>query len=231
MEAIILVGGLGTRLKSVVANVPKPMAPVNDQPFLSFVLQELASQGVNSVILSTGYKHEVVEGYFGHHYKNLDIVYSKEEEPLGTGGAIRQAMPLVREPQVFILNGDTLFKADLPEMAAFHKSQQADMTLALKAMKNFSRYGTVDLDEGRIAGFHEKEYRQEGLINGGIYLLNRSLMSRLDGLPPKFSFESDFMEANCDSIRIMGFASDAYFIDIGIPEDYERAQREIYEPS
>ncbi|MFP4093948.1 MAG: nucleotidyltransferase family protein [Cyclobacteriaceae bacterium] len=227
MEAIVLAGGLGTRLKSVVSDLPKPMAPVNGRPFLSIVLHELAMQGINRAILSTGFLHEVVEDFFGSQYEGIKISYSREDEPLGTGGAIRQAMQMVRSPFAFVLNGDTLFKADLKKMAHFHQKHQADMTLALKEMQDFSRYGTVDVEEGRITRFHEKSYREYGLINGGIYLLNQHLVSRLQALPHKFSFEKDFMEAKCNELKMMGFPSNAYFIDIGIPEDYERAHREI----
>ena len=227
MEAIILAGGKGTRLKSVISDIPKPMAPINDIPFLQYVLDDLAAQGVSRVVLSTGYKHEVVEAYFGFRYQQLEIAYSIEETPLGTGGAIRKALQQATQPEVFILNGDTMFRVNLPEMKAFHQAHRADLTLALKAMDDCSRYGRVETEDHRVTQFKEKMAGQPGAINGGVYLLSRSVFPALEQLPERFSFEQEFMEAQHRNFRVTGYRTDAYFIDIGIPEDFARAQREL----
>ncbi len=227
MEAIILVGGQGTRLKSVVSDVPKPMAPIRETPFLQYVLDDLAAQGVTRVILSTGYRHEVVEAYFGTSYQSLNVAYSVEETPLGTGGAIRKALQQVTQPDVLVLNGDTLFRVNLSAMNEFHRTHRADLTLALKTMSDCSRYGRVETEDHRVTQFKEKMVGQPGSINGGVYLLNESVFPVLEQLPEKFSFEKDFLEAHYRSLRVLAYLSDAYFIDIGIPEDFARAQREL----
>ena len=231
MDAVVLAGGMGTRLRSVIQDIPKPMAPVGDQPFLSFILDELQAQGVRRVVLSTGYKHEVVEQHYGNRYKNLELIYSIEKTPLGTGGGIKKALEQVRTPHAVVLNGDTMFKADLQQMKKFHLQNEADMTIALKKMENCQRYGTVETKESRVVRFREKsEELAAGAINGGIYMLKTDLLKQKP-LPEKFSFEKDFMEAYFQDLRMLGFESNAYFIDIGIPEDYARAQQELLELS
>lgn len=227
MEAIILAGGMGTRLKSVVKDIPKPMAPVRQNPFLEYILNDLMHQGIRRVILSTGYKHEVVEAYFGTEYRGIEIKYSVEDEPLGTGGAIRKALKQTTRPEVFVLNGDTLFRVDLPAMSAFHREQRADLTLALKPMRDCSRYGRVETEDIRVTRFKEKMAGAPGLINGGVYLMSQRLFAQLEQLPERFSFEQEFLEAHYQDYNVMAYRTDAYFIDIGIPEDFERAQQEL----
>lgn len=226
MDAIVLAGGMGTRLKAVVKDIPKPMAPIGNRPFLSYILDELYAQGVRRAVLSTGYKHEVVEEYFGNHYKGLEIEYSVEDSPLGTGGAIKKALACVQTPQAMILNGDTMFKVDLQAMQRFHQEKGADMTLALRKMEKCDRYGTVETEAHRVVRFGEKMASKPGAINGGIYMLNKDVVLG-KGLPEKFSFEKDFMEAFYQDINMLAYESDAYFIDIGIPQDYARAQNEL----
>jgi D-glycero-alpha-D-manno-heptose 1-phosphate guanylyltransferase len=143
LEAVILAGGFGTRLQHIVSDVPKPMAPMDEAgtPFLQYVLADLARQGIRRVILSTGYKSEVIEQYFGGSFQEMELVYSREDTPLGTGGAVKQALTLCTAPDVFVLNGDTFFDVDLTAMRDFHRAQDADFTLAMKEMFNFDRYG------------------------------------------------------------------------------------------
>lgn len=230
MDAIVLVGGLGTRLRSVIADVPKPMAPVGDVPFLDILLEKLLAHSVvERVVLAVGYKRNVVVDYFGDRAYNRKIIYAIERSPLGTGGGILNALSYTRSQEVLVLNGDTLFDVDINAMAECHRQRNADLTLALKPMRDFSRYGTVQLNEDdRIVGFEEKQYKREGLINGGVYLLNQTLFDGLDKpLPHRFSFETDFLEVNLQQMNVCGFTSPGYFIDIGIPEDYQRAQREL----
>ncbi len=227
LEAVILAGGMGTRLRSVITDVPKPMAPIAGRPFLSYILDDLQAQGIKRVILCTGYKHEVVENHYQDSYKGMEIVYSIEDTPLGTGGAIRKALGQVKAPQVIILNGDTMFRADLIEMREFHTGNGADMTIALKKMEDSQRYGVVETADNKVVRFCEKTESKAGSINGGIYMLNKTMFPELEKLPEKFSFEKEFMEPSYKDINMMAYESDAYFIDIGIPEDYEKAQHEL----
>ena len=226
-EAIILAGGLGTRLRSAVPDLPKCMAPVNGRPFLAYVIDYLQQQGVEKFILSLGYKHEIITAFIKKQYPKLDVEYSIETEPLGTGGAIRYACLKTSEGNVIATNGDTLFKIDAAKLYGFHAMCGADCTLSLKPMKNFDRYGVVELNKDySIASFKEKQQYEEGLINGGLYILNTKKFLA-EYLPLKFSFEKDYLEALYTQRRMYGVVQDEYFIDIGIPEDYERAQREL----
>jgi D-glycero-alpha-D-manno-heptose 1-phosphate guanylyltransferase len=226
-ETIILAGGLGTRLRTVVPDLPKCMAPVAGRPFLHYVISYFQKQGIEKFILSLGYKHEIIEQYILAEFCNIDFIFSVENEPLGTGGAIRLACAKVADKTVLVLNGDTFFKIELNKLSLFHHMCGADCTISLKPMKNFERYGAMRLNKDyTIASFQEKKYYEEGLINGGIYALNVKKFQGED-LPEKFSFEKDYLEALYNQRRMFGVIQDEYFIDIGIPEDYERAQREL----
>ena len=225
MEAVILAGGLGTRLRSVIDDIPKPMAPIKDVPFLKYILDYLIDNNVNRVILAVGYKWEVIEQYFGNQYKELELVYSIENEPLGTGGAIKQALEMCNTEDIFIINGDTYFNVDLIAMKKSHVTNKADLTIATKLMNNFDRYGKVVVEKGFIIGFQEKQFNKEGLINGGIYLCKKDSLAHID--MTKFSFEKDFMEKEIANKQIISFESHEYFIDIGIPEDYRKFEEEM----
>jgi D-glycero-alpha-D-manno-heptose 1-phosphate guanylyltransferase len=239
-EAIILAGGLGTRLRSIVPDLPKCMAPVNGKPFITYVIEYLHQQGIEKFILSLGYKHEAIIKYFELNYSQLrtqnseprtqtplTIQYSIEEEPLGTGGAIKLGSTMAKEKNLLVANGDTLFKIDVMKLAAFHHMCGAHCTLSLKPMQNFNRYGIVELNKDySIKSFKEKQYYEEGLINGGLYILRTNKFLE-EKLPTKFSFEKDYLEKFYMHGRIYGMVQDEYFIDIGIPEDYKRAQVEM----
>ncbi len=227
VEAIILAGGLGTRLRSVVADLPKCMAPVAGKPFLHYVIQHLQKQGVDKFIFSTGYLSEIIEQFLLKNYPLLNYQLSIETEPLGTGGAIKLACKKSCEKNVLVLNGDTLFTIDANELMKAHTTSVAECTLALKPMKNFDRYGVVEVKENNsIVSFHEKKYYAEGLINGGVYAINVSMfLSKL--FPQKFSFEKEYLEKYVGDGILYGLVQDEYFIDIGIPEDYERAKKEF----
>lgn len=225
MEAIILAGGMGTRLRSVVADVPKCMAPVGGRPLLYYILYILENAGFSHVILSLGYKHKVVEKYVKTYHTQMEISCVVEDEPLGTGGAVKLALAKAREEDVFVLNGDTYFIVNYKKMMKEHLKKDARATLALKKMTDFSRYGRVEMDtKGRIRCFHEKEHCPSGLINGGVYLMKKDA---LDAMPEKFSLEKDFFEKEVPSGKLAGVAFNGYFIDIGIPEDYEKAQKDF----
>lgn len=223
MEAVILAGGLGTRLRSVVSEVPKCMAPVDGKPFLQYMLEWLSRFDVSHVVLSVGYLREVIFAFIDSREWPFEISYAVEEEPLGTGGGIRLALTKCREDRVIVLNGDTFFNVDLKALTF-----AAPVTLALKPMRNFDRYGAVDLVGGLVTGFHEKTACTEGLINGGVYALVRSRLD-LAFYPGRFSFEKDLLEPLAAARLVAGQVQEGYFIDIGIPEDYTRAQRELPE--
>ncbi len=229
-EIIVLAGGLGTRLRSVVSDLPKCMAPVNGKPFIAYVINYFQQQGVNNFIFSLGYKYEKIIEYLSEFITNdsrFTFKYSIEEEPLGTGGAIKKTCALVNNENVFITNGDTLFNADTLLLKNFHYIKKADCTLALKPMQNFSRYGVIELNEDEsLKKFGEKRYYENGLINGGLYMLN-VIKFLSEPLPEKFSFETDYLEKFYNKRSMFGLVQDKYFIDIGIPEDYERAQEEL----
>ncbi len=226
-EAIILAGGLGTRLRSAVNDVPKCMAPVNGRPFLHYVIQHLLKQGVDQFIFSLGYLGESITEYLSAAHPDLNYRTCIEEEPLGTGGAIQLAMQKATLPDVLALNGDTLFAVDIAVVAAVHSTANAECTLSLKPMQQFERYGVVETgSNGIIQSFKEKKYYEQGFINGGVYMINRQqFLSRQ--LPQKFSFEKDYLEKFVNEERFAGVEQDAYFIDIGIPEDFTRAQTEF----
>jgi D-glycero-alpha-D-manno-heptose 1-phosphate guanylyltransferase len=227
MEAIILAGGFGTRLKSVVTDVPKPMAPINGQPFLALLLSYLEQQEFEKVVLSVGYRYEVITAYFKERFRNIKVSYSIEQEPLGTGGAIKKALGILDSEFVFVLNGDTFLEMDFCAMLHTHRESHADVTLALKEVSDVTRYGHVLMEGQRILAFQEKGATGRGFINGGVYLLSSNLFDRFD-LPDTFSFEKDFLYPRCGELLLHGFSADGYFIDIGVPEDYLRAQSELF---
>jgi D-glycero-alpha-D-manno-heptose 1-phosphate guanylyltransferase len=230
-QAIILAGGLGTRLQEAVPDLPKCLAPVNGRPFLFYVINYLRSQGIEKFIFSLGHKHEVIEEYLNLQFSTLNFQCSVEKEPLGTGGAILAACYKATEENVLVINGDTLFKISIAAASSFHFKKQAHCSLVLKPMKNFDRYGVVELNEDNsIKKFQEKKFYKEGLINGGVYILNVPAFMDKE-LPSRFSFEKDFLEKFYVTRRIFATIQDAYFIDIGIPEDYWRAQEELKQPA
>jgi D-glycero-alpha-D-manno-heptose 1-phosphate guanylyltransferase len=224
MEAIILAGGLGTRLRSAVPNLPKCMAPVNNKPFLNYVIHYLQQQGVTRFIFSLGYLHNIIEAYLKENFPLLQYSIVIETEPLGTGGAIALAIQKTNEEHVIITNGDTLFEANILHQLNIHVTNNALCTLALKPMVNFDRYGVVTINESQqIQAFEEKKYYEKGLINGGLYILSTSKFSNYN-FADKFSFEKDFLEKFVIKNNFFGCVDDGYFIDIGIPTDFEKAQ-------
>jgi D-glycero-alpha-D-manno-heptose 1-phosphate guanylyltransferase len=227
MEAIVLAGGLGSRLKAVVPDVPKPMAPINGRPFLEYLLDYWAGQGVDRFVLSVGYKREIIKEHFGVLYKGVEVDYAVEDQPRGTGGGLLLALKHLCQSGTFlVMNGDTFFEVDLATMHDCHRGKQAEVTLALREMPTNSRYASVEIDkDGRITTFDNRA-RTSGraLINGGVYLAEKFAFA--DMPPPSdepVSIEVQLYPRMLRAGRHMyGFPSSGRFIDIGIPEDYQR---------
>lgn len=230
MEVIILAGGFGTRLQSVVKDVPKPMADINGKPFLEYLLNYLSKYNITDVVLSVGYKQDTIKNYFKTKYHNINLKYSSEEEPLGTGGAIKKATEMLnkKDNKVLVVNGDTFFKADLSQLIKADKTLNSDITLCLKEMVNFDRYGSVKVDNGVITKFEEKKFYKKAYINCGVYVMSKNIFKKIETLD-KFSFE-EFLETNLSNIKACSYISnDSYFLDIGIPDDYEKAKIDFKE--
>lgn len=226
-EAIILAGGLGTRLQHIIPDLPKPMAPVCGNPFLKYVIEYLSKQNLKHLILSVGYKHKVISNYFGNKFKDMKISYACEKEPLGTGGAINFALTKTTTENIAIINGDTLFCVDFKKLFEEYLQRDAYIALALKPMKNFDRYGAVKIDkQNRITGFEEKSFMKNGYINGGVSIFKKSFLKQFS-FSLKFSFEKEVLEKYYKKYPFYGFSFNNYFIDIGIPEDYEKAKAEF----
>lgn len=229
IDVIILAGGLGTRLRQVVSELPKCMAPVCGKPFLSYLLDYLKNFNVGKVILSVGYLRDSIIQFIDNQKDNykFDFDFAVEETPLGTGGGIKLALTKATSENVIVLNGDTFFDVDVNALVMNHLHSKKDITLALKPMENFERYGNVILDEnGNVVEFQEKKFCAKGQINGGVYVMKRE-NNMMNGLPEKFSFETEVLQKQAKILNINGFVCDSYFIDIGIPEDYAKANIEF----
>ena len=217
---------MGTRLRESVPGLPKSMAPVDGRPFLTYVIRYLLSQGIQRFVFSLGYKSEVIQDFLRQQYYYLDYDVVIEDEPLGTGGAIQYALQECQSENVVVVNGDTLYRANIQDLYQFHENNHSDCTLALKPMRQFDRYGSVEINKnGKIAAFREKTWLDEGLINGGIYVIRKPAFLK-HNFPRIFSFEKEFLEANLSG-ALYGVTIDSYFIDIGVPEDFQRAQEEL----
>ncbi|MBL7111374.1 MAG: nucleotidyltransferase family protein [Bacteroidales bacterium] len=228
MEAIILAGGFGTRLQKVVHDLPKSMAKINGRPFLEYLLDFLKAGGVTHVVISVGYKREVIMDYFGTMYRNLRIDYAVEEEPMGTGGGIRLALWKIDGLRAFTMNGDSLFRVDLDRMMEVHLGKRADITIALRELRETGRYGRVTMNRNRrIVGFSEKKQNAgKGYINGGLYIIEKTFLMEPE-FRGRFSIEKDCFEQHYATSRMYGFPSGGYFLDIGIPETFKQAQDEF----
>ncbi|MFP3644425.1 nucleotidyltransferase family protein [Paraburkholderia sp. SIMBA_054] len=225
IPAIVLAGGLGTRLRSVVPDLPKPMAEVAGKPFLWWVLRRLEAQGIGDVYLSVGYKRETIEAYFGAKFGALNVHYVVEDEPLGTGGAIAKAFDAIGGEEAFVLNGDTMTIVEFAELRSAAASD-VDLAMAVAKLDDVARYGAVDFDATsmrRVTAFREKGQTGAGFINAGVYLVKREALKRYP-LPEKFSFEQDFLHAHLADLRVSAVPAVSQLIDIGVPDDYALAQ-------
>ncbi len=224
-EAIILAGGLGTRLSAVLPGVPKPMAPVNGTPFLQILLNRLVDAGIEKVVLSVGYKADVIKKSFGQAFGALTIEYVQEDAPLGTGGAVRRALQSCSSDSVVVLNGDSIVDVDITRLRSNWSNHGAPIVV-VRRVPDTSRYGRIDTVDGVITRFAEKSVAGEGLINAGVYLFPRQIFHGVE-IDDPFSLENDFLAHEVLRRPFRVVEADGYFIDIGIPEDYARAQSEL----
>jgi D-glycero-alpha-D-manno-heptose 1-phosphate guanylyltransferase len=226
MEVIILAGGLGTRLRSVVKDVPKCMADVNGKPFLWYILKWLSRYHVTKVILSVGYLNNIVSSWVRYNSKEFSfkIELVIEKVPLGTGGAIKYAMQKVDNDSFVVINGDTLYMVNIDELQKRYDEISPSVLIALKPMSDFDRYGEVimDANNGKVLIFNEKQHCENGLINGGIYAIKKGT-NIFDGYEDHFSFEKDILQQGAKANNYIGYVCNDYFIDIGIPSDYAKA--------
>jgi len=229
--AIILAGGMGTRLKTIISDLPKPMAPIMNVPFLTYQLNYLKHFGIKKVIFSVGYLSEKIIAHYNQFFENISIEYSIEKNPLGTGGGIRMAMSNLNEDLVLILNGDSFFDLDLEQFYNLHLEQKSEFSLALRYVNNSERYGNIEFNSSnQITSFIEKnQLNQSGYINAGVYILSKKLYLQNTNSNINFSIEKDFFEKQLNQLIIKGFEFKDYFIDIGIPEDYLKAQDDFKE--
>lgn len=228
-EAIILAGGLGTRLREAVPELPKAMAPVAGRPFLAYLMDFLQQNGIRRVVLAVGYRYQPIRQFFGSHYGGLDVTYSIEDEPLGTGGALQRALALVEGEFAFALNGDTFLRVDYKTFGAMaERRPRLQLGVALCRVADASRYGSVMVNQDRIEGFKARGFSGPGLINAGSYLVNRQILKTYR-MPVKFSWEADLLQARVAELQPVAFECDGPFIDIGIPEALAEAQRLIPE--
>lgn len=229
--AVVLAGGLGTRLRSVVADVPKPMAPIDGEPFLKHQLDYWIAGGIERFILSVGYRREAIIDYFGHAYRGAEIDYAIEEEPLGTGGGVLLALErLDRDEPFLLLNGDTFFDVDAATLLSFHRSRQADLTFSLFRATEADRFGGVETDaDGRVIAFRSGKVAIGQLANGGVYMIEPgAIRRRFRASGEKISFEDDILPALfADSGRFFGLECSGRFVDIGVPADYLNAANVI----
>jgi D-glycero-alpha-D-manno-heptose 1-phosphate guanylyltransferase len=222
-EAIILAGGLGTRLRSVVSDVPKPLAPVGGRPFLAWVLDALAMQGIRRAVLATGFMGDRVANACGQSWRGMELLYSREHAPLGTGGAIAMAFSQVQGDACLVLNGDTWLAFDHAKFDQAWRAGSSRLAIALAEVTDVSRYGAVEVEQSRVTALVEKGAVGPGYINAGVYGIRRSLLA---DFPAKesFSFESDVLMPTVHREAVFGYTRTHDFVDIGVPQDYQRAQ-------
>lgn len=225
--AIVLAGGLGTRLRDAVPDLPKTMAPINGRPFLEYLLEYWRIQGVNRFILSVGYLHEVIISHFGDSYRNASIDYVVEHTPLGTGGAVLlAAQKIAVDDHFLLLNGDTYFAVTLQHLTVCAQTHHADCCFSLFRSNQEGRYMTLGLaEDGLIKTLQSGKGSIGSLANGGVYFLRRSVLLE-DRFPlgTKVSLEEDiFPKALSVGRRLLGIEFSGIFIDIGVPADYARA--------
>jgi len=225
MEAIILAGGLGTRLRAAISDVPKPMAPIEGKPFLQYLVDYIIKQGVSHIVFSVGYKGDMIIDYFKENPCGVEVSFAVEEEALGTGGAIVNGLKKCHSDRILVLNGDTFLALDYQAFTKNHEKSGSSLSMALRYLEENDRYGRAILKDQHIIGFESANLAESengaGWINAGVYLIDKNLLTGFN-MPEKFSFEQAFVEAHIEKVNPAGFKSDAAFIDIGVPNDYYR---------
>ncbi len=224
-EAIILAGGKGSRLREIVPDRPKPMAMVAGRPFLEIVIRSLATKGVSRVVLSLGFMAEKIINHFGSHFAGVEIVYVVEERPLGTGGAVRLAMTKCLQESFFVFNGDTFLDLEVANLNVFWQKKR-NLVIVARQVSDTSRYGRLIVEDGLVKGFSEKGISGPGLINAGCYVFTRGQLNEYEVNEP-FSLESDYLNTAVHNSPVDVYVTNGHFIDIGVPEDYHRAQLEF----
>jgi len=229
-ESIVLAGGLGTRLRAELVDLPKALAPVAGRPFLAYVLDQLAAGGIRRTILATGFLAEKIEAAIGRRWAGMDIVYSIEETPLGTGGAIALATRQLQGDSAHIANGDTFLRFDLRLLEQSVIDSDAWLGMAVAKVADVGRYGAIDARDGRVAAFREKGGAGPGLINAGSYFVTAKAIA---AFPQRqvFSFEEAVLQPMAAEGKVAVFGDTSDFIDIGIPADYREAQRLFASPA
>lgn len=219
MKAIILAGGEGTRLREIIKEIPKPMAPIAGKPFLEYLVLELAKWNINEIVLAIGYKGGVIKSYFGNGKKwNTDILYSEEKKMLGTGGALREASRLINDEQFVVMNGDSILEVDFNDLSDFHKKNDAIVTVGLVNVDDAARYGRVGINKkGEVEGFIEKGTEGYGLINGGVYIFNHEIIKAISS--GTVSLEREVLPSLIKK-GLYGMVIKGFFVDIGMPVDY-----------
>lgn len=243
MQAIILAGGFGTRLRSVVADVPKPLAPVAGRPFLHWLLDYMQGEGVREAVLCVHHQQEKIRAQLGERFGDIALRYSVEEKPLGTGGAIRRALSLLKpEKPVFALNGDSLVAVNYAAMMSDHLSSGRLLTIATRRVDNCDRYSELTIADNTISHYALVGGEAPGHISTGLYVVSPQLFDAVympsvrppgfaglaeSGAGEGFSFERDFLALHCEHVLPHAYNAVDYFIDIGVPSDFARAQAEV----
>ncbi len=225
---VVLAGGIGSRLQKVVNDVPKPLASVRSRPFLEYLLSYWIKNNACHFIISVGYKHQQIIDHFGSTFKGIPITYAIEDKPLGTGGALLKVLnENCLEKDFFLINGDTLFLIDPERMYKLHSSSKANLSLSLRQVENAGRYHRMCVNEtGRLITIEQPNEKEEpGEINGGVYIINSELFSEWpDAMNKSISLENDILPTIISTHDVCGFMDDGDFIDIGIPDDFHKAQ-------
>jgi len=229
MHAVILAGGRGTRLGLNTHDLPKPMVQVAGRPFLEYVIDCLVDGGIRGITLSVGYKAQAIRTHFGTSYRGATLTYAAEEQPIGTGGAMVNALHGTANEPALVLNGDTLLKLDFAALIDWYLREPVLVAMVLRQMDDVARYGAVTVDGQHVTGFHEKGRRGPGLINAGVYVIQPAVF-RTFGLSGVFGFEADLLQRHCQALRPRAYVTRAYFIDIGVPADLDRARAEFPPP-
>lgn len=226
MDAVVLAGGFGTRLRSVVPDLPKPMAPVAGKPFLEILLRMLARKGVRRAVMSLGYQADVIVKHFGDRFAGIELVHEIETTPLGTGGALRAALARCESDAALVINGDTFLDLELDALRARWQAARHPLIVG-REVPDTARFGRLDMHGAQLRGFAERGAGGPGVINMGHYVLPSGLFAAHGSLPVQFSFEADFLAPQVRALGFEVFVTQGLFIDIGVPEDYARAQTEL----